>query len=151
MLEKPIWAYCLSFPLLYSINNYVAFLRFAMPTRPSRPEPNSQTAAGAGTTAVPMEPGSVWEETLAGILAGAFSNPLYNANVSTGGTWSDLPKLAPGLLTSGKPIVLAFADTGENPIHVKTNIGNIADTAFLSIVIFNISIPFDLPAIIYSI
>ena len=30
-----------------------AFLRLAMPTRPSRPEPKSQTAAGIGTADTP--------------------------------------------------------------------------------------------------
>ena len=31
-------------------NSYAAFLRLAMPTSPSRPEPKSQRAAGTGTT-----------------------------------------------------------------------------------------------------
>jgi hypothetical protein len=44
----------------FNLNNYTAFLRLATPTSPSRPEPNSQTAAGTGKTVWPKpEPGSV--------------------------------------------------------------------------------------------
>lgn len=36
-------------PCSYCLKTYAAFLRLAMPANPSRPEPNSQTAAGTGT------------------------------------------------------------------------------------------------------
>lgn len=36
-------------PTEATVNCYAAFLRLARPTKPSRPEPKSQTAAGTGT------------------------------------------------------------------------------------------------------
>jgi hypothetical protein len=78
-------------------------------------------------------------------MAGVFASPLKKAGVSfggfTGGTWSGLPKPFPGLLASGKPIVLAYAGTGESPIPTKINIVNTAETDFPDIKNFNISIP----------